>query len=223
VLPKPHAEFLATWDINKQTPKISLVVVLIAIFVGALSHNFIDSFTHESGLSVTMFPILSSEVFSIRGEPYPVFRLLQYSGSALGMAMILGAYWFAFRRHCRSGGLEMWQDPRRWLLLLGLTSVTILVAACLNARLLSEDLNFYTLRVFGFRFLITWIPLFGLAFLCLAIVRGRSDSSREIGKGKLSARYCRAPPVGNCRWKRQPPAVTVPPAKLLLRLPDTCH
>jgi hypothetical protein len=174
VLPDPHSGFLMTWDIHRGMAGVSLIAVLIAIFSGALSHNCVDSFTHESGIAVTLLPVLATEAFSIRGEPFHVFRVLQYSGSALGMLMIVGAYYFALRSHCLTERVGMWQDSRRWLLLLGLAGLTVLVAAFLNARLLDGELNIYAIRAFGFRFLITWIPLFGLAFLCLTLLRPRS-------------------------------------------------
>lgn len=175
-LPDPHCGFLMTWEIHKKTPKTSLIAVLIAIFLGALSHNFVDSFTHASGRAVSMFPVLANESFVVGDEPFHVFRVLQYAGSIIGMLMIASAYCFDLRRYCLTQHVKMWQDSRRWFSLFGLVVLTAIAAAWLNMRLLSGDLNPHTVRAFGFKFLITWIPLFGLAFLSFALSRPKADS-----------------------------------------------
>ncbi len=182
VLPDPHSGFLMTWDIHGKSIGTSLMTVLIAIFLGALSHNFADSFTHESGRAVSIFPVLASEAFIVGDEPFHVFRVLQYSGSLLGMVMIVSAYNFSLRRYCLTEHIGMWQDFRRWLLLLGVGLLTTVGAACLNIRFLYGETDLYALRAFGFKFLITWIPLFVLAFLCLAFFRPKSDSQNSQSK-----------------------------------------
>lgn len=172
VLPNPHSSFLATWEIGQPSLRWNILAVAIAILAGALSHNFVDSFTHQSGAAVSMFPVLAKEAFSIHGESFHIFRILQYSGSALGMVLILAAYGFALRRYCRAKGSKMWQDSRKWSALLALTGITTLIAAALNANFIPGQLDLYAFRVFVFKFLITWLPLVGVAFLCFALFRG---------------------------------------------------
>lgn len=176
-LPNPHSVFLASWGIDRLGAKRNLFAVLIAIFLGALSHSFVDSFTHESGAAVSMFPILNQEVMSVDEQPIHVFRLLQYAGSALGMAILVAAYWSGLRRYCRACGSKVWQDPQGWLIVLGLAGVTVLIAVLLNAEFVPRALDFSAFRVFGFKFLITWLPTIGVAFLCFAILRSRSPKS----------------------------------------------
>jgi len=168
VLPIPHSSFLMSWGIDRHIGLQTLLAAAVAIFVGALSHNFVDSFTHQSGAAVSMFPVLRKEVVSFGGDPLHVFRLLQYLGSATGMVIIIGAYWLGLSRYCRATGIRIWQDSRGWLVLIGVTGFTILVAVAMNAEYFPRDLNFYAFRVFGFKFLITWLPVIGLAILCLA-------------------------------------------------------
>jgi Domain of unknown function (DUF4184) len=187
-LPNPHSSYLRSWGIDWPCSKRNLLGIMTAIFVGALSHNFVDSFTHESGAAVAMFPALSKEAVYFRGEPLHVFRILQYSGSVLGMGMILAAYWLGLRRHCRARGCRVWQDCRSWIVLIGLTSVTMLFAAALNAELFPRELDFYAFRVFGFKFLITWLPVFGMAFLCYAILRTPTPNSEQAGAEQPATR-----------------------------------
>lgn len=176
-LPDPHAGFLASLEIDQATRRPSLLAIALAILVGALSHNFVDSFTHESGLAVSMFPALANEVISIRGEAVPVFRILQYSGSALGMVMILGAYGLGLRRYCREQDCAVWQDSRKWMVLVGIAGSTAVMAGILSSGMLAGGVNFYAMRALGFKFLITWLPLFALAFLCLALSRRASGET----------------------------------------------
>jgi hypothetical protein len=136
-------------------------------------HNFCDSFTHKSGVAVSMFPVLSWEVFSIGGEPLPLFRILQYSGSILGLMMICGTYLFALRGHCRARGRAVGRGAAGWRSLLSLMSVTMGIAVACNAEFIPRALELSPFRVFAFQFLITWVPIVGLAFLCLAMIRGR--------------------------------------------------
>ena len=179
VLPSPHSSFIMSWGIDRLVGMRTLLAVAFAIFIGAQSHNFIDSFTHQSGVAVSMFPVLSKEVFSFGGDPFHVFRLLQYLGSAIGMAIIIGAYGFGLSRHCRATDTKIWQDSRRWLVLIGVTGLTIVVAAAINAEYFPRDLDFYAFRVFGFKFLITWLPILGIAILCLATLFSPQSNSEQ--------------------------------------------
>jgi hypothetical protein len=179
VLPSPHSSFLMSWGIDRLVGMRTLLTVAFAIFIGALSHNFIDSFTHQSGAAVSLFPMLSKEVLSLGGDPLHVFRILQYLGSAIGMAIIIGAYCFGLSRHCRSTGNRIWQDSRGWLVLIGVTGLTVMLAVALNAKYFPRDFDFYAFRVFGFKFLITWLPIIGLAILCLATFFSPKSNSEQ--------------------------------------------
>ena len=189
-LPDPHSNFLMSWGIDRLGGVRTLLAAMVAIFIGALSHNFVDSFTHQSGAAVSMFPALSKEAFSVGGDPIHVFRLLQYLGSAIGMAIIIAAYWFGLSRYCRAKGTRIWQDSRGWLVLIGVIGLTVLLAASLNAEYFPRDLNFYTFRVFGFKFLITWLPIIALAILCLATLFSPRPNSEQGASDNTD------PPVG---------------------------
>ena len=172
-LPAPHPGFLLSWSVEKPSGMRAILGIASAVLIGALLHNFVDSFTHEPGAAVRLFPFLRTEATAINGEPLPVFRILQYGGSILGLVMLLIGYWSGLRRYCRALDCVMWQDSRRWLELLALVAGTVLLATALNFRLIPRAFDFYEFRVFGFKFLITWLPIFGLVFL--AFVRFRNS------------------------------------------------
>ena len=56
--------------------------------VGVLSHLFLDSFTHESGIAVRHIPLLQQV---LRAGPFhiPVFKILQHGGGLLGLLILL--------------------------------------------------------------------------------------------------------------------------------------
>ena len=180
VLPIPHSSFLMSWGIDKYIGMRTLFATVVAILVGALFHNFVDSFTHQAGAAVSVFPVLRKEVISFGGDPLHVFRLLQYLGSTIGMVIIICVYWFGLVRHCRATGTRIWQDCRRWLVLIGVTGLTVLVAAALNTEYFPRGFNFYAFRVFGFKFLITWLPIIGLAILSLATIFSPKSTNESI-------------------------------------------
>jgi Domain of unknown function (DUF4184) len=176
-LPQPHSSFLISWNIDRPLPRNGLLGVVTAIFLGALFHNFVDSFTHESGAAISIFPALGREAISIGGEPLHVFRILQYAGSILGMVMLVIAYFCGLARYCKVGEIQVWQDKKSWLALFVLTLLTMLLAAVLNAKFLPGSIDVFAFRVFGFKFLITWLPIIGVAFLCFALFRSRFSRS----------------------------------------------
>ncbi|MEM8954842.1 MAG: DUF4184 family protein [Verrucomicrobiota bacterium] len=178
IFPKPHSSFVSSWDLCGALGRRGLPGVMIAIVLGALVHYFIDSLTHPSGFAVSMIPMLRAEPFSLSGEQLPVYRLLQYFGSALGLAMLVVAYGLGFRRHCHVTDSGPWQDSRRWLFLLFLIGATVVFAAVLNVEFIPREFDFYRWRVFGFQFLITWLPAMGGAFLCAAAT-GTSKPENE--------------------------------------------
>lgn len=170
-LPKPHSEFLASFSPN--TCSASPPVIMGAIFLGALSHNFVDSFTHESGFAVSLFPLLQKPTLSITGEPIPLYRILQYSGSIIGMLMIALFYFISFRRFLKIHPQPIWQDKASWTALLLVISISSGIAILINSSSLSNLSTFFSLRAFGFRFLITWIPLFLLGHCLWAYFASR--------------------------------------------------
>ncbi|MEO6070048.1 MAG: DUF4184 family protein [Chitinophagaceae bacterium] len=66
------------------------VIVLISIFIGVISHLFLDSFTNENGFFVTHFAVLK---YSIRTDYTAIYfnNILSYFLSVLGIIIIIYA------------------------------------------------------------------------------------------------------------------------------------
>lgn len=65
--------------------KENIFIVLLSLLIGIVSHIVWDSFTHESGFSVQLFPILSSDLPLIH---LPVYKILQHGSTLLGFSFI---------------------------------------------------------------------------------------------------------------------------------------
>jgi hypothetical protein len=169
VFPKPHSRFLLGWRVDRPVGLRELIAITSAILVGALSHNFVDSFTHQSGTAVSLFPALEKGIVLLGGDPIPVFRILQYAGSLFGLLLLVAAYGLGLGRFCRETGERIWQDSQRWQRLIGIVGSTSAVAAAWNADDFPRSLDLDAMRGFGFQFLITWLPILGATILCMAL------------------------------------------------------
>jgi len=63
-------------------------VVMISILIGALSHIFWDSFTHDSGYFVQKLPILRDTI-DILGKQIPVLKIAQHTSTLFGICTIV--------------------------------------------------------------------------------------------------------------------------------------
>lgn len=64
----------------------------LAVMIGAASHVFIDSFTHQNRWGTNHLPWLNNAAFIIGGRNVPTFKLLQYGGSAIGIPLLLALF-----------------------------------------------------------------------------------------------------------------------------------
>mgnify|MGYP000567707278 CR=1 FL=1 len=63
------------------------LVVVISILIGAASHIFWDSFTHDHGYFVRTIPTLTSSV-DLFGKQIPILKILQHSSTIIGGLVI---------------------------------------------------------------------------------------------------------------------------------------
>ena len=67
--------------------KINWFVVIISILIGAASHNFWDSFTHDHGYFVQTIPTLQNSV-AFLDRQIPILKILQHSSTFIGGLII---------------------------------------------------------------------------------------------------------------------------------------
>ena len=108
----------------------------LAIVIGATTHVFWDSFTHQGRWGSSLFPRLNDNVLTIWGYDLPAYKALQYGSSLvlLPCIVLLVVYWFSRQRPVPLGGLPAL--PKLWLVSVRLIGslipafVTIFVWTC---------------------------------------------------------------------------------------------
>jgi hypothetical protein len=97
-------------------------IVIISILIGAASHNFWDSFTHDHGYLVNTIPALTNSV-DIFSKQVPILKILQHSSTVLG-GLAIG---FAIYKLPTKKMEEENVNLKYWLIITGLTLTTIAI------------------------------------------------------------------------------------------------
>lgn len=137
-------------------------VVIVSILIGAASHIFWDSFTHDNGYFIERLPALqgSAELF---GKQIPILKILQHSSTFLGAIVIV----------CAIAKLSADKDVQRnislryWAMVFAITLVIIAI------RLLS-GLDY---RLFG-HLLVTTISGFMIGLVATSFMLKRLNSNQ---------------------------------------------
>ena len=107
------------FDWNKHF-KQNWFVVIVSILIGAASHIFWDSFTHEHGYFVQIIPALQSTV-NFLGMQISILKILQHSSTLLGGFIIAFSI---YKLPTNKTGNEK-INLKYWMVLLGITLIII--------------------------------------------------------------------------------------------------
>lgn len=130
--PMNHRLKLAPYCLPFRIPKLGqLLLIMLAIVIGATTHSLWDAFTHEDAYFVRLFPILDATVLITFAGDLRVYKVLQYSGHIFGLPIL----YFFYRQWITSlpmpenlpGNSEVLPRPR-WKLLAGILMVAGLLA-----------------------------------------------------------------------------------------------
>lgn len=94
-LPKPFNYWFQSYRTQKGPliEKKSMGIVVFSLLIGSLSHILWDSFTHDVGYFVRVFPVLKNELPLIK-LTIPIYKILQHGSSLVGLGVILiYLYW----------------------------------------------------------------------------------------------------------------------------------
>ena len=112
--------------------KRNWLVVSISILIGAASHIFWDSFTHEHGYFVQTIPALQNSL-DFLGRQIPILKILQHSSTLLGVLVIAYAIY-----KLPSNNIEKEKkNLKYWAIFAGLT-LTIIAARLLSGLELKQ-------------------------------------------------------------------------------------
>ncbi|MDB6028694.1 MAG: hypothetical protein JWM68_4917 [Verrucomicrobiales bacterium] len=93
LLPANHQKRLVPW-LNPFPLRTAAQwgLVIVSLIIGAFTHLFWDSFTHEHGWFVETFPVLERNVFSIGHHAFEIYECLQYVSTGAGLIYLAACY-----------------------------------------------------------------------------------------------------------------------------------
>lgn len=100
--------------------KKNWLVVLISIFIGAVSHIFWDSFTHDHGYFVQTIPNLTNTVDILNLE-IPILKILQHASTLIGGLIIFFAVYKLPSNKAEKEKINL----KYWAIVFGLTFTII--------------------------------------------------------------------------------------------------
>lgn len=102
--------------------KKNWVVVSLSILIGAASHIFWDSFTHDHGYFVKTIPELTNTI-SVLGRQIPILKILQHSSTLIGGLVIA----YSLLKLPIDQNIKEEANPKYWSVLIILTLIIICV------------------------------------------------------------------------------------------------
>ena len=131
---------------------------LPAVALGSWSHFVVDSATHPYGWIVNHVPALRAEFPPILGTPVPVYHVMQYLFSVLGLGVL--ALWYQRELHAFDATPDPGAPARpRALLLLCVVSVVTGVSSAVSAGDLFGSLHGH-IYIMTTSAITTWILLY---------------------------------------------------------------
>jgi len=127
-------------------------VVIISILIGAASHIFWDSFTHDHGYFVQTIPALQTSM-DFLGRQIPVLKILQHSSTLIGGLVIA----FAIHKLPTNKTEKENINLKYWTILVGLT-LTIIAVRLLSGLELKQYGNVIVTAIFAGLISLTLTP-----------------------------------------------------------------
>ena len=96
-LPQPHRRAIEGLPSPSFWPASDAARMIAALWVGAMTHVAWDSFTHASGLMVSIIAPLREVLFEVSGRRFATYNILQHAGTLFGIVVLAITYcrWLA--------------------------------------------------------------------------------------------------------------------------------
>lgn len=91
-LPQPHRRAIEGLPSPSLWPASDTARMIAALWVGAMTHVAWDSFTHASGVMVSIIAPLRHALFEVSGRSFATYNILQHAGTLFGIVVIGVAY-----------------------------------------------------------------------------------------------------------------------------------
>jgi hypothetical protein len=151
LLPDNHRRRL--WNYSRGftfLPKKRLLMILLSVFLGVISHLVWDSFTHVYGWGVMAFPVFRQTNFHIGSWNIALYSFLQHLSTVIGL-VVLGIWYFKWYQKTSLApvGQRILISNRVRILIVFIMLFTAIVAAIISAVLSFPDVqNLHQIRLF---------------------------------------------------------------------------
>jgi fumarate reductase subunit C len=133
--------------------KRNWIVVSISFLVGAASHIFWDSLTHDHSYFVQAIPVLQNSVV-LFGGPIPILKILQHTSTLIGGLVIAFAIYKLPDKKIEKENINL----KYWTVVAGLT-LTIIIVRLLTGLELNQYGNEIVTAIAGILISLTITPL----------------------------------------------------------------
>jgi hypothetical protein len=163
----PSARTRPRWSIT------GAIKASLSILIGAWTHTFWDSFTHDGAWAVQRIPWLRASLIEVGGTVLPTAYVLQQLSTLLGGLGLAFLYIRWLRRQPRPTASEPDTLPDQWryLLLAALVVAALAISVPSALRLASHYQGYLAIRIFLFRSAVysaaTFVPLLIISALAL--------------------------------------------------------
>ena len=123
LLPAPHRQALLR---SFRKPDPAWFAVPLSVVIGAVTHVFWDSFTHEAGWLVERSSFLQMKLFTVDGYHFVMYRLLWHISTWAGLFFLWRAYLQKLRELTGSTQLFVPEERRRYALWAAILSLPLL-------------------------------------------------------------------------------------------------
>lgn len=135
---------------------LSICILAISFFIGALTHIVWDSFTHDTGTMVRSWSFLQFNLTMTDKQEIAIYKILQHSGSLLGLLYLSYQYW---RYHRKQPKIQQHIDNQKLKKIMGIGVVSALFALPIAYYLTPKLPNFHFNR-FVYLELTMMVPFF---------------------------------------------------------------
>ncbi len=147
-------------------PLSRLWKIMLSLLVGSISHLVWDSFTHPDGWVVEHLPIFGTVIFRLAGSDFPLYKLLQYASSILGVTILVWWIWKWYQTTCPlpRSGLNKISTLGKWMILIILLGTAAGLAGWASWLRMPEIDSLYASKQIAAQIFVT-----GTSILCVEL------------------------------------------------------
>ncbi|MEM9089616.1 MAG: DUF4184 family protein [Cyanobacteria bacterium P01_F01_bin.53] len=152
-----------------------LLVIILSVALGALTHIIWDNFTHDYGWAVKQFSFLSAEVANL-----PIYKCLQYGGGLVGFTLVVALLYATLRKQTPQYTQQQLSDRGKglaWSFITAIFGLTIYAAIAQTSKKALSNIVVNTI-VGSISGLFLGLCLYAAIFWANQVLEAQSSSSQ---------------------------------------------